>query len=98
MSAYLIFQYNILDRSRINELGPLIDPLLKKYNGEITIGDYVQELEGAAYSHIVAYKFSSQQTALDFYNSPEHQEISKIRNAITNGTVIVVPEFGINHE
>jgi len=98
VSTYLIFHYNILDRGRIDELGPLIDPLLKKYNGQIAIGDYVQELEGSSYSHIVAYRFNSQESALEFYNSEEHQEISKIRNKITEGTAIVVPEFGSKHE
>jgi len=93
VSAYLIFHYNILDRGRIDELGPLIDPLLKKYNGQIAIGDYVQELEGSS-----AYRFNSQESALEFYNSEEHQEISKTRNKITEGTAIVVPEFGSKHE
>jgi len=68
VSAYLIFHYNILDRGRIDELGPLVDPVLAKYKGEIAIGDYVQELEGSPYSHMVAYKFTSKQSALDVFH------------------------------
>ena len=98
MSGYIIYHYNILDRSRIDELGPLPAPLLEKYKGEISIGDYVITLEGSPYSHFVAYKFESQQVALDFFNSEEHKEISKIRNQITDGIVIMVPEFGFKHE
>ena len=98
MSAYLIYHYNIVDRSRIDELGPLVMPLLAKYNGEIAIGDYVIPLEGEPYSHLVAYKFESQKIALDFYHSEEHKRISRIRNKITNGVLVMVPEFSCKHE
>ena len=98
MSAYLIFQYRILDRSRIDELGPLVEPLMEKYNGEIAIADYIIAVEGTTYTHMVAYKFDSKQTALNFYNSKEHLEISKLRTKITEGTVMLVPEFGTHHE
>ena len=98
MSAYLIFHYNITDRSRIDELGPLTKPIVEKYKGKIVIADYIKKLEGTPYSHMVAYKFETQQTALDFYNSKEHQEISKTRNEITNGTALLVPELGNKHD
>ena len=97
MSAYLIYQYNILDRSRVDELGPLSIPILEKYGGEIAIGDYVLTLEGSPYSHIVAYKFESLEAAKRFYESVEHQELSKLRREVIEGTVILVPEFGHNH-
>lgn len=98
MSGYIINHYNILDHSRIEELGPLYTPVLEKYKGEVAIGDYVIPLEGAPYSHLVAYKLASQKDALEFYNSTEHEEISKTRNQITNGIVLMVPEFGSKHE
>ena len=98
LSGYIINHYNILDRSRINELGPLYAPLLEKYKGEVAVGDYVIPLEGKPYSHFVAYRFHSQAEALEFYNSVEHQEISKVRKEITDGIVLMVPEFGSKHE
>ena len=88
----------IRDSSRINELGPLYAPLLEKYEGEIVVGDYVIPLEGTPYSHLVAYRFPSQVDALEFYNSAEHQEVSKVRRKITEGVVFMVPEFGSKHE
>ena len=98
MSAYLIFHYRILDRTRIDELGPLVEPVVEKYKGEIVIGDYVEAIEGTPYTHMVTYKFESKQLALAFYNSKEHQQLSQLRNDITEGTVMVVPEFGYPHE
>ena len=98
MSGFIVNHYNILDRSRINELGPLYSPLLKKYEGKVAVGDYVIPLEGVPYSHFVAYKFPSQAAALEFYNSTEHKEISIIRNQIIDGVVFMVPEIGFAHE
>jgi len=97
MSAYIIYHYNILDRSRVNELGPLTTPLLEKHNGEIAVGDYIIPLEGTPYSHLVAYKFESQKIALEFYKE-EHAEISETRNQIIDGIVTMVPAFGVKHE
>jgi len=94
MSGMLIFHYNILDRSRIDKLGPLVEPVLKKYKGEIVIGNYVMKLEGESYSHCVAYKFESQRAALEFFHSEEHQAVSKLRNEITDGIAFMVAEFG----
>ena len=45
MSAYLIFHYRILDRRRIYKLGPLVEPVMEKYKGEIAIGDYIIAIE-----------------------------------------------------
>jgi len=97
MSAYIIYHYNIIDRDRIDELGPLADPVVKKYNGEISDADNIIRLEGSPYSHMVAYKFESQRVALDFYK--EEQEVnSKTRNQVIDGTVTMVPAFGSKHE
>jgi len=97
MSAYVMFHYYIKDCDRIDELGPLADPIVKKYNGEMVIGDYIIPLEGSPYSHLVAYKFESQKVALDFYNE-EQRANGKNRNQVIDGTVIMVPAFGNKHE
>jgi len=97
MSAYVIYHYNIKDRDRIDELGPLADPIVKKYGGELAVGDYIISLEGSPYSHLVAYKFESQKVALDFYDE-EHKVNGETRNQVMDGTVIMVPAFGNKHE
>jgi len=97
VSAYIIYQYNIIDCDRVNELGPRVEPIMRKHNGEIAIGDYIISLEGSPYSHLVMYKFESQKVALDFYQ--EEQKInSEARNQIIKGTVTMVPGNGNRHE
>ena len=94
MSGYLIYHYNILDKERINELGPLSLPIVEKYSGELVVGSSVRCLEGSPYTHMVVYKFESKEKAQAFYESEESRELSKLRNKITEGFVVIVPEYG----
>ena len=93
MSGYIIYHYNILDKERINELGPLSLPILEKYGGELVVGSSVTRLEGSPYTHMVVYKFDSKEKAQAFYESEESRELSKLRNKVTEGFVVFVPEY-----
>jgi len=42
---------------------------------------------------MVAYKFKSKEIAMSFYESEESRELSKLRNEITEGFVVFVPEY-----
>ncbi len=94
MSGYIIYHYNIIDQTRIDQLGPLSLPILDKYSGELVVGSGVKVLEGASYTNMVIYKFKSLDVAKAFYESDEAQELSKLRNEITEGYVVFVPEYG----
>lgn len=93
MSGYIIYHYNIVDKERINELGPLSLPVIEKYGGELVVASAVTSLEGAPYSHMVVYKFSSIKIAQSFYESEEGRELSKLRRKVTEGFVVIVPEY-----
>jgi len=97
MSGYIIFHYNILDRTRIEELGPRSLPVLHKFGGELAVGSYVTKLEGAPFTHMVVYKFPSQEAAMGYYESGEIQELSKLRREITEGFAVYVPSFEENN-
>ena len=94
MSGYILYHYNIIDRKRINELEPLSLPIIEKYGGELIVASTVTRLEGSPYTHMVVYKFSSKEKAQTFYDSEESRELSKLRNKVTEGFVIIVPEYG----
>lgn len=94
MSGYILYHYNIIDRERINELGPLSLPIIEKYGGELIVASTVTRLEGSPYTHMVVYKFSSKDKAQTFYDSEESRKLSKLRNKVTEGFVIIVPEYG----
>jgi uncharacterized protein (DUF1330 family) len=94
MSAYVIFNYKITDRSKIYQLTEKVKPIDKKYGAEIIIGSPVKAIEGETLPNMVIYKFKNFQSAKDWYYSEEHKEITLFRNAITEGWATIIP--GIN--
>ena len=91
MSAYVIFNYKITDRSKIEELTERVKPVDEKYGAEVIVGSPVKAVEGEALPNMVIYKFKSFQSAKDWYYSEEHKEISLFRNAITEGWATIIP-------
>lgn len=91
MSAYLVFNYNIIDRARIDELGPMSLPIVESFGGELCIGSYVKVLEKSEFSHMVVYKFPDMSSAESFYNSEENKKITALRKKLIKGSVVLVP-------
>lgn len=95
MKCYIIYHYNILDTERIEQLGPLSLPIVEKYGGELVVGSSVHCLEGSTYTHMVAYRFKNKEMAKAFFESEESQNLSKLRQEITEGIVVFVPEYQV---
>ncbi len=92
MAGYVLHHYNIIDRSRIDELGPMSLPIVEKYKGELIVASPVKTLIGStSYSSIVVYKFDSFEAALKFYHSPEMTELAKFRDQVIEGFATVLP-------
>ena len=91
MSAYVIYHYNITDRSRIDELTELSFPVNEKYGAKVIIGSPVKALEGNTRSHIVVLEFPDFTAAEEYYNSDEHKEIKALMHQITEGWATIVP-------
>ncbi len=91
MSGFVIHHYNIIDRSRVDELGPLSLPIVEKHGGTILIASPVKALKGTTYSHMVVYQFDSFDAALTFYHSSEMQEFAALRDQIIDGISMVLP-------
>jgi uncharacterized protein (DUF1330 family) len=92
MAGYVLHHYNIIDRSRIDELGPMSLPIVEKYGGELIVASPVKTLAGStSYANLVIYKFDSFEAALEFYHSPEMTELAKFRNQVIEGFATVIP-------
>ena len=92
MAGYVLYHYNIIDRSRIDELGPMSRPILEKYRGELIVASPVKPLTGTtSYASMVIYKFKSFKAALTFYHSPEMTELAKFRDQVIEGFATVIP-------
>lgn len=93
MSAYIIFNYKILDRIKIEEIRGLLIPLLEKYETEVIVASSVKTIEGKTYPNMVIHKFKSIEDAEKFYYSKEHQKIIEFRKSITEGWATIVPGY-----
>jgi len=91
VAGYIIFNFSITDRSRIDELTQLSLPVNNQYGAEVIVGSPVKPVEGNTLSHLVILKFPSFEAAETYYSSAEHLELSKLRNEITDGWAAIVP-------
>lgn len=91
MSAYVIFNYKILDHSRIDELSEMVKPVNDKYSATVIVGSPVKPIEGNTYPNMVIYKFDNFKQAQTWYESEEHKTLSVFRNEITEGWASIVP-------
>lgn len=93
MSAYIIFNYKILDQVKIEEIRGMISPILAKYETEVIVASPIKAIEGATYPNMVIHKFKCIEDAEHFYYSKEHQKIVTFRNNITEGWATIVPGY-----
>jgi uncharacterized protein (DUF1330 family) len=78
MAGYVLHHYNNIDRSRIDELGPMSLPIVEKYDGELIVDSPVKTLiSSRSYTSMVIYKFDHFEEALEFYHSSEMTELAK---------------------
>ena len=91
MSAYIVFNYVITDRSRIDELTRQSILVNEQYGAKVMVGSPVKPVEGKALPNMVILEFSNFEAAQKYYHSPEHQVLTKLRNEITEGWATIVP-------
>lgn len=92
MAGYVLYHYNIIDRSRIDELGPLSLPIVEKYGGQLVIASPVKTLVGSTpYASMVMYEFFNFTKALEFYQSPEMAKLAEFRDQVIEGFATVIP-------
>lgn len=91
MTAYVIYHYNITDRSKIDDLAEQSLSVNEKFGAKVLVGSAVKALEGETMSHIVILEFISFKAAQEYYYSDEHKELSVLRNKISDGWVTIVP-------
>jgi uncharacterized protein (DUF1330 family) len=95
MSVYVIAQIKIHDRSRYDKYTSGFMPILKKYNGRLLISDEAPDLiHGTWQFHkIIVLEFADRESANRWQMSPEYEEISKDREAATEGVALLA--YGI---
>lgn len=92
MSAYVIAIVDIRDPVRYEGYRALVLPTIAAYGGRFVVrGGRTEVLEGAwAPRRVVIIEFPTFERAREWWSSPEYSEAKAIRQATSEGTLIVV--------
>ena len=89
--GYIIGHVTISDADAYQPYAQRNNEIFPKHQGKFLVrGGTSQVLEGDCHTRHVIIEFPSYEAALAAYNDPEYQENMKIRQANSDGTIIVV--------
>ena len=93
MPSYIIFNYEITDRSKIEELSrrSKISDANSAYKPKLIAATCVDTVEGKALPHLVMYEFENIEKATSWYYEDSAKDVSALRKEITNGWVSIIP-------
>lgn len=93
-AAYLIAGWNILQPERSRPFGDAVVPLARRAGFQPLAAAPAQVLEGQwPYSGIVILqKYDSMQALQEFWFSPEHTEVKKLRDGLIDSHFVVAVE------
>lgn len=92
MSRYLLAQINIMDRNEFRKYEKELLGTLSPYNAEIlAVDDDPIVIEGNYnYTRTVIIRFSTEKELKKWYDSKEYQEILSIRQAASEGNLLIL--------
>lgn len=92
MSAYVIVQINVTDWEKFQKYIRETPRVMAQYGGRyLARAGEMTALEGNPSSaRVVLIEFPSLQRAREWYNSPEYQEIKRLREGAASGTILAV--------
>jgi uncharacterized protein (DUF1330 family) len=90
--AYVIANVSVKEPVRYEEYRRLVGPTLSKYGGRfIARGGAIEVLEGEwRPNRLVIVEFPSMERAREWWHSPEYAEAKAIRQATSDGTLLIL--------
>lgn len=92
MPGYLVAQLKVHDREMFARYRNAVAPLVDRFGGRYLVrGGQLDVLEGDwPMPRLVVIEFQSVAAARHFYESPEYQQILRLRTESAGGTVAIV--------
>jgi uncharacterized protein (DUF1330 family) len=92
MSAYVIAMIDVKDPVRYEDYRKLVPPTITAFGGRfVARGGRTEVLEGALPAgRLVILEFPSLERAKEWWASPEYAEARAIRQATSDGTLVVI--------
>lgn len=90
MEGYFVFNYRINDQEGYQPYLAQVMQTLLAHNADILVADFESEkIEGDAGHVTVVLKFPSKEAASKWYESPEYQNILKLRTDHCDGIAVL---------
>jgi uncharacterized protein (DUF1330 family) len=92
VSSYFLAQINIKDPVEYNRYLEGFDRVFEKYNGKVlAVDENVKVLEGQwPFGRTVLIQFPSEMELLNWYNSPEYQQLAKHRQNASSANIALI--------
>ena len=93
MAAFVISRFKVTDPERMQQYSSQAVPMAQSYGGSYLVkSDAVEALDGSYDGRrLVIMHFPDIERFRAFWNSPEYQELRKIRLEATEGDVWLIP-------
>ena len=93
MSAFVIFNYNVIDEYKYAEYAAGALQSLQHFDARIHVATHEYALlEGSAPHNVAVIEFPDMETALDWYHSDDYQALQALWHAATHGAYIMLSE------
>lgn len=91
MAAYLVAHIDVHDSDSYQRYREQVTPLVDRFGGRFRIrGGNVEVLEGDwQVGRLVVIEFASRDALRQFYESPEYQELVRLRQHAASGPVVI---------
>ncbi len=94
MPGYFIANYTVTDPEKFEEYPPAAGPTVAQYGGKLLVASSDSKvLEGNPLSSTVVIEFDSVEAAQRWYDSPEYTKVKHLRTSVTEGWVLIAPQF-----
>lgn len=88
--AYFVFNYRIGDSEAYRPYLAQVPETLEAYGAEVVVADFESDVvEGNAGNVTVVLRFASEEAARGWYQSPEYQEIVRLRTENSSGVATI---------
>ena len=94
MAAYVLGNETIHDQAKYEEYRSQVRPTLAQYGGKVlSAGPIAEVLEGEPRALAFVIEFESLERAKEWYVSPEYQAIIGLRQAASDGWLVLAREI-----
>jgi uncharacterized protein (DUF1330 family) len=81
MTAYIVIDMTVKDADKLSKYSAAAPATLAKFKGEFVTKGKIQSLHGASpFQNKAVIQFPDKESAINWYNSPEYQELVELRN------------------